>query len=118
MGGLAPPGRWHCPAARDHLTTFHDDAQVTQALRDSAQDDPHPDDLLRAVRDARSDCAALGPAVARPLLDARGSRPRVSPEEQCRPDEPIPRESDVPRLLALCLTNARRPVPPRPAVSE
>ncbi|WP_199547292.1 response regulator transcription factor [Streptomyces sp. N35] len=93
------------------LATFHEDAQVAEALRTGAvgfllKDTP-PDDLLRAIREVHAGNATLGPAVARRLLDARAGRTTTAtPEEQRRLATLSARERDVLRLLARGLTNA------------
>ncbi|MFF5932583.1 response regulator [Streptomyces sp. NPDC012508] len=92
------------------LTTFHDDEQVRSALRAGASGfllkDTPPDELLRAIRDVHAGRAALGPPVARRLVDGLArSSPALAPEEQRGLDSLTGRELDVLRLLSRGLTN-------------
>ncbi|MGW2202487.1 response regulator [Streptomyces sp. NPDC001774] len=93
------------------LTTFHDDEQVRTALRAGASGfllkDTPPEELLRAIRDVHGGRSALGPPVARRLVDGlvRGA-PALGPEEQGRLDSLTGRERDVLRLLSRGLTNS------------
>ncbi|MER7953648.1 response regulator transcription factor [Streptomyces sp. NPDC096030] len=93
------------------LTTFHDDEQVRTALRAGASGfllkDTPPEELLRAIRDVHGGRSALGPPVARRLVDglARGV-PALGPEEQGRLESLTGRERDVLRLLSRGLTNS------------
>lgn len=68
------------------LTTFHEDESVRVALRAGAAGfllkDTPPDDLLRAIRDVHGGHSALGPPVARRLVDGLADRvSRTDPEE-------------------------------------
>ncbi|MEU8485958.1 response regulator transcription factor [Streptomyces sp. NPDC048641] len=92
------------------LTTFHEDEQVREALRAGAAGfllkDTPPDALLRAVRDVYAGHAALGPPVARHLVDGLTRRAaQIDPAEQARVATLTPRELEVLRLLARGLTN-------------
>ncbi|MFF3839157.1 response regulator [Streptomyces sp. NPDC001930] len=93
------------------LATFHDDEQVRTALRAGASGfllkDTPPDELLRAIREVHGGRAALGPPVARRLVDDLAhSSPVLAPEEQDRLDSLTGRELDVLRLLSRGLTNS------------
>ncbi|MFD9036069.1 response regulator [Streptomyces sp. NPDC059567] len=93
------------------LTTFHEDDQVRTALRAGAAGfllkDTPPEELLRAVRDVHAGHSALGPPVARRLVDGLArSAPSIGREEQERIDSLTSRELDVLRLLAMGLTNS------------
>ncbi|MEU9161425.1 response regulator transcription factor [Streptomyces sp. NPDC048424] len=93
------------------LTTFHEDEQVRTALRAGAAGfllkDTPPEDLLRAIRDVHSGHGALGPPVAKRLVDGLArSSPAVDAEERARLDSLTARELDVLRLLARGLTNS------------
>ncbi|MFE4919641.1 response regulator [Streptomyces sp. NPDC056661] len=92
------------------LTTFHEDESVRLALRAGAAGfllkDTPPDDLLRAIRDVHGGHSALGPPVARRLVDGLADRvSRTDPEEGSRIASLTPREHEVLRLLARGLTN-------------
>ncbi|MFF1968215.1 response regulator [Streptomyces sp. NPDC058232] len=92
------------------LTTFHEDESVRVALRAGAAGfllkDTPPDDLLRAIRDVHGGHSALGPPVARRLVDGLADRvSRTDPEEGSRIASLTPREHEVLRLLARGLTN-------------
>ncbi|MFB7308278.1 response regulator [Streptomyces sp. NPDC056192] len=92
------------------LTTFHEDESVRVALRAGAAGfllkDTPPDDLLRAIRDVHGGHSALGPPVARRLVDGLADRAsQTNPEEGSRIASLSPREHEVLRLLARGLTN-------------
>lgn len=93
------------------LTSFHEDEQVRTALRAGAAGfllkDTPPEELLRAIRDVHGGRSALGPPVAKRLVDglARSTR-SIDPEDQERIDALTARELDVLRLLSRGLTNS------------
>ncbi|MFG2640732.1 response regulator [Streptomyces sp. NPDC048370] len=93
------------------LTSFHEDEQVRTALRAGAAGfllkDTPPEELLRAIRDVHGGRSALGPPVAKRLVDGLArSTPSIGPEDQERIDALTARELDVLRLLSRGLTNS------------
>jgi NarL family two-component system response regulator LiaR len=98
--------RKHCPQARIlMLTSFAENHQVFSAIKAGAagylMKDTSSEDLIKAIRDTYLGKAALGPDIARKLMEELQDEPAVEPHE----NDLTEREIEILQQMALGKTN-------------